>query len=115
MPSPAAVTQRELLGLILGCAARSSATFGQAEFAILAAGGGPDPRTLTRELLLDLAIRGWIELRVRIAGGSESAVESRNWEFELRAERNWDAQMIDCACYALTDKGESRPHRASGR
>ena len=39
---PIPVSQRELLGLIMGCAVRESATFHQAEFAVAAAGGGPD-------------------------------------------------------------------------
>ena len=73
-PPPLPVSQRELLGLIMGCAARSSATFNQAEFAVTAAGAGPDTRPLTRELLIDLAIRGWIELR----RGSPTVVRSRS-------------------------------------
>jgi hypothetical protein len=115
IPSPVPVSQRELLGLIMGCAGRSSATFTQAEFAVVAAGGGPEPRALTRELLTDLAIRGWIELRVRLAGGNEAEVERRRWEFEFAAERNWDEAVPDCACYVLTDAGRGRLLRTTGR
>jgi hypothetical protein len=105
---PIPISQRELLGLVLGCAARRSATFSQAEFALIAAGAGPDPRPLTRELLTDLAIRGWIELRHRCLGGGEDPIERRRWEFEFAAERNWDNPVEDCACYALTDWGRER-------
>lgn len=115
LPSSDQVSQRELLGRILGCAARTSATFNQAELAVIGASGSSDPRSLTQELLLDLTIRGWIELRVRIAGGGETGVEPRNWEAELRAERNWDARMVDCACFALTDRGHERLRRRSAR
>ncbi len=69
-PPSLPVSQRELLGLIMGCAARTSATFNQAEFTLIAASAGPDVRTLTRELLNDLAIRGWIELRRRLPTGA---------------------------------------------
>jgi hypothetical protein len=113
-PPPLPVSQRELLGLIMGCAARGSATFKQAEFAVIAAGAGPEARPLTRELLNDLAIRGWIELRARRAGG-EVAVERRRWEFELAADRNWAEQTPDCACYVLTEKGRGRLLRTVGR
>jgi hypothetical protein len=109
------VSQRELLGLIMGCAARRSATFSQAEFALIAAGAGPDPRPLTRELLTDLAIRGWIELRLRYADGHEGELERRRWEFELTAERNWEHPVADCACYVLTERGHERLARRLGR
>ncbi len=112
---PVPVSQRELLGLILGCAARRSATFSQAEFALIAAGAGPDPRPLARELLTDLAIRGWIELRLRNAGGGEGEVERRRWEFEFAADRNWHDPVADCACYVLTERGRARLARTSGR
>ncbi len=114
-PPPLPVSQRELLGLIMGCAARSSATFNQAEFAVTAAGAGPDTRPLTRELLIDLAIRGWIELRARLADGGEIEVERRRWEFEFAADRNWGQQVPDCACYVLTEKGRGRLLRTVGR
>lgn len=112
---PIPVTQREMLGLIMGCAVRESATFNQAEFAVAAAGGGPDRRKLTRELLTDLAIRGWIELRVRLADGEELRTERRRWDFELAADRNWEPDPRDCACYALTDKGRERLLRTEAR
>ena len=55
---PTPVSQRELLGLALGCAALRSATFSQAEFALLAGGvAAPEVRTLARELLTDFAIQ----------------------------------------------------------
>jgi hypothetical protein len=113
--SPVPVGQRELLGLIMGCAGRGSATFTQAEFAVVAAGGGPEARALTRELLTDLSIRGWIELRVRRAGGNEAEVERRRWEFEFAADRNWDEAVPDRACYALTDTGRGRLLRTTQR
>jgi hypothetical protein len=112
---PIPVSQRELLGLIMGCAARQSATFSQAEFALIAAGAGPEPRPLARELLTDLAIRGWIELRVRFADGSEGEIERRRWEFEFAAERNWDDPVTDCACYVLTERGRGRLTRTFAR
>jgi len=114
-PPPVPVSQRELLGLIMGCAARESATFHQAEFAVAAAGGGPDRRALTRELLTDLVIRGWIELRARLASGEELAAERSRWNFELASERNWDPSPSGCACYALTEKGRGRLLRTAGR
>lgn len=114
-PSPQPVSQRELLGLIMGCAARRSASFSQAEFAIYAAGAGPEPRALARELLIDLAIRGWIELRVRFADGSEGPIERRRWEFEFAADRNWGEPVEDCACYALTERGLRRLLRSRAR
>ena len=111
----APVSQRELLGLVLGCAARRSASFAQAEFALIAAGAGPDPRPLARELLTDLAIRGWIEIRLRTADGGEQEIERRHWEFEFAEERNWEEPVTDCACFALTERGLERLGRASGR
>ena len=114
-PPPLPVSQRELLGLILGCAARDSATFNQAEFAVAAAGGGRDPRGLTRELLTDLAIRGWVEIRVRLAAGDETRVERRRWDFELASDRNWEPEARTCARYALTEKGRGRLLRTDGR
>ena len=112
---PLPVTQRDMLGLIMGCAVRESATFNQAEFAVAAAGGGPDRRKLTRELLTDLAIRDWIELRVRRADGDELRLERRRWDLELSSERNWEPDPGDGACYALTDKGRGRLLRADAR
>ena len=114
-PSPGPVSQRELLGLIMGCAGRGSATFMQAEFAVVAAGGGPEARRLTRELLTDLSIRGWIELRVRLAAGKEREVDRQRWEYEFAAGRNWDEAVPDCACYVLTEKGRGRLLRTVGR
>jgi hypothetical protein len=114
-PAHVEVSQRELLGLVRGCAARRSATFTQAEFALIAAGAGPDSRPLARELLTDLAIRGWIEIRSRLADGGEGEIERRHWEFEFAADHNWEGPVTDCACYALTDRGRERLGRASGR
>lgn len=115
LPEPAAVSQRELLGLLLGCAARRSATFSQAAFALRAAGCGPDVRPLTRELLTDLGIRGWIEMRLRLANGDEVEIERRLWEFELTAERNWVEDYAQVSCYALTAKGRDRLLRVADR
>lgn len=106
--SPLPVSQRELLGLIMGFAARESASFSQAEFAIVAAGGGPSARGLARELLSDLAIRDWIELRARAADGEEHRIERRRWELELAAEDNWSESRADSVRYALTAKGRTR-------
>jgi hypothetical protein len=112
---PLPVSQRELLGLIMGCAARRSATFSQAEFAVVAAGGGPDARALTRELLTDLTMRRWIELRLRLPSGDEAEIEWRHWELEFVAERNWEGPVANCACYAFTDKGRERLFRTHRR
>jgi hypothetical protein len=112
---PLPVSQRELLGLIMGCAARHSATFSQAEFAVVAAGAGSGARALTRELLTDLAMRRWIELRLRLPAGGEIEIEWRHWELEFVAERNWEGPVTDCACYALTDKGRERLFRTHRR
>ena len=114
-PPSLPVSQRELLGLIMTCAARTSATFNQAEFVLIAASAGPDVRALTRELLNDLAIRGWIELRRRLAAGGEVEVERSSWAFEFASERNWDGAASDCARYALTNAGRERLWRRAGR
>ena len=107
------VSQRELLGLALGCAALRSASFGQAEFALLAAGArATEVRMLARELLTDFAIRGWIELRRRHADQGEDAIARRDWEAELAAERNWGEPAVGCALYALTDPA-TRSSRAA--
>lgn len=104
-----AATQRELLGLILGCAVRGSASFSQALHATAAATGDGDADDLTRELLSDLAIRGWIELyRVR-PDGTEAQVERLRYELELADRRNWDERSeTPRARYALTEKGRGQ-------
>jgi hypothetical protein len=113
-PTSLPVSQRELLALIMGCAARTSATFNQAEFTLIAASAGPNVRTLTRELLNDLAIRGWIELRRRLPEG-EKEVERVDWAVEFAAERNWDGATPDCVRYALTEAGRERLWGRAGR
>jgi len=113
---PTPVSQRELLGLALGCAALRSASFSQAEFALLAGGvAAPDVRTLARELLTDFAIRGWAELRRRHADHGEDAIARRDWEAELAAERNWGEPAAGCALYALTEPGRVVLARGSER
>lgn len=104
-----AATQRELLGLILGCAVRGSASFSQALYATEGATGDRDAGDLTRELLSDLAIRDWIELyRVR-PDGTEAQVERLRYELELADRRNWEqSSETPRARYALTEKGRSQ-------
>jgi hypothetical protein len=104
--SPIAISQRELLGLILGCAVRGSASFTQALQAAAAATRATGSRTLTRELLSDLAIRDWIEFRIERPGGGEVAIERLRYELELTADRNWDERSTAPRVrYALTGKG----------
>jgi hypothetical protein len=110
-----APSQRELLDLVLGCATESSATFGEPEDALGRARAADDPRALARELLIDLAIRGWIEVRVRFADGGEGEVPRRRWEYEFAADRNWGVPIADCACYALTDRGHQHLIRSLQR
>jgi hypothetical protein len=101
-----AATQRELLGLILGCAVRDNASFGQALYAVERATDDAEPQTLTRELLSDLAIRDWIELRRETPEGGEVRVERLRYELELADPRNWDERSLEPrARYALTEKG----------
>ncbi len=102
-------TQRELLGLILGCAVRGSASFSQALHAAAQATGDSDARDLTRELLSDLAIRDWIALyRIR-PDGTEAEVERLRYELELADRRNWDEHSdTPRARYALTEKGRGQ-------
>jgi hypothetical protein len=102
-------TQRELLGLLLGCAARTSASFTQALAAADRATGRKDARTLTRELLSDLAIRDWIELCRERPGGTEAPIPRLHYELELAAARNWDEQSGEPRVrYALTEKGRGQ-------
>lgn len=104
-----AATQRELLGLILGCAVRGSASFSQAMHAAGPATGDRDAHDLTRELLSDLAIRDWIELRRVRPDGTEIQVERLRYELELADSRNWDEQSgTPRARYVLTEKGRGQ-------
>lgn len=104
-----AYTQRELLALVLACAAGASASFTQARHAVGKAIGDPNPRPMTRELLSDLAIRNWIELRRRAGDGSETPVPRIHYELELANDVNWDEQAATGrARYALTEKGRER-------
>lgn len=101
-------TQRELLGLILGCAVSESASFSQALHAIASATRREDARALTRELLSDLSIRGWIELRTPGPTGSELAVPRIHYELELADDRNWQESSPDRTRYVLTEKGSAQ-------
>jgi hypothetical protein len=101
--------QRELLGLILACAASGSASFSQALYATKEARSDADARGLTRELLSDLAIRGWIELRKPGSAGGEIEVPRIQYELELAADRNWEeANGDERARYVLTEKGRAQ-------
>ena len=105
----AGFSQRELLGLILGCAANGSASFSQALYATEGALPDGESRTLTRELLSDLSIRGWIELRKPGPVGDALEVPRIHYELELAADRNWDeAAGSDRTRYVLTDKGRAQ-------
>lgn len=104
-----AYTQRELLAMVLACAAATSASFTQARHAIARATGDPDPRALTRELLSDLAIRNWIELCKRDRDATEQPVPRIHYELELANDVNWDEQAASGrARYVLTEKGRER-------
>lgn len=106
---PTAVSQRELLALILGCAADGSASFTAALTATARATGVERPRAMTRELLSDLAIRNWIELRLEGRTGVETPIERLHYELELAADRNWDERAAEPrARFALTAKGRER-------
>ena len=103
------LSQRELLGLILGCAASGSASFSQALYATREARPDFDARALTRELLSDLSIRGWIELRKSGSVGGDIPVPRIQYELELAADRNWEEAAGDeRARYVLTEKGRSQ-------
>ena len=103
------LSQRELLGLVLGCAASDSATFSQALYATREARPDSDARALARELLSDLSIRGWIELRRSGAVGGDVPVPRIHYELELAADRNWDeARGDERARYVLTEKGRAQ-------
>ena len=102
-------TQRELLGVLLGCAAGASASFTEALDAAERATGHADARTLTRELLSDLAIRDWIELCRCRSDGSEAPIPRLHYELELAAQRNWDERSGEARVrYALTEKGRGQ-------
>jgi hypothetical protein len=104
-----AVSQRELLALILACAADCSASFTTALAATERATGVERPRAMTRELLSDLAIRDWIELRLAGRTGVEAPIERLRYELELAADRNWDERAQEPrARFALTAKGRER-------
>jgi hypothetical protein len=104
-----AASQRELLALILGCAAEGSASFTAALAATERATGVERPRAMTRELLSDLAIRNWIELRLEGGTGAETPIERLRYELELAADRNWDERAAEPrAMFALTAKGRER-------
>ena len=103
------ITQRELLGLVLGCAADESASFCAALHVAAQVEHEHDVRALARELLTDLAIRDWIYLLRADEDGSERPLPRSRYEMELAASANWD-QGADCerARYALTDKGRAK-------
>lgn len=103
------LSQRELLGLILGCAVSGSASFTQALHATHGPDAGPEARALTRELLSDLSIRGWIELRQPAPIEGEVPVPRIHYELELAADRNWDdSSGHERTRYVLTDKGRAQ-------
>ncbi len=105
---PTSITQRELLGLILGCAAAGSASFSHALYAAQAATGEPDARGITRELLSDLAIRDWILLERELPGGGGTPIPRLRYELELADDRNWDEHSGELKTrYVLTEKGRS--------
>ncbi len=105
------INQRELLGLVLGCAARESASFCDAlrVAARVRDEHDDDARALARELLTDLTIRNWIYLVRSDEDGSERALPRSRYEMELAAHANWD-ELRDCerARYALTATGREK-------
>jgi len=102
------ITQRELLGLVLGCAAQRSVSFCSA-LRVAARMDDDDPRALGRELLTDLAIRAWIYLVREEEDGSEIPLSRSRYEMELAADDNWDEiGGCDQVRYALTEKGRAR-------
>lgn len=104
-----AYTQRELLAMVLACAATGSASFTQARHVVARATGDTDPRALTRELLSDLAIRNWIVLCKRGRDAAEHPVQRIHYELELANDVNWDEQAATGrARYVLTEKGRER-------
>ena len=103
------VTQRELLGLILGCAAKRSASFPQALYTVSNAIDTPDPGALARELLTDLTIRDWIVLVRADPDGTESALPRTRYEMELGTDTNWHQfPRTAQARYVVTEKGREK-------
>lgn len=99
---------RELLIAVLACATGRSASFADALAAVEGAAANGDRRGLARELLGDLAIRDWIELR-RTALDGEAPVARQLYELELSDRRNWDERPIRARVrFALTEKGRDR-------
>lgn len=103
------ITQRELLGMVLGCAAHGSASFCAALRVAARMDEVADVRVLARELLTDLTIRDWIYLLREDEQGSERPVPRLRYEMELAAHANWD-EIGGCelARYALTEKGRAK-------
>jgi len=103
-------THCELLRRILACATRGSAAFANADNAICQVTGAAQSRALARELLTDLAIRGWIALCRQQRDGSDALIAWRRYELELSDERNWvDARAGDNGVrYALTERGRDK-------
>ena len=102
------ITQRELLGLVLGCAAHGSASF-SAALRVAAQVDDDDPRALGRELLTDLTIRAWVYLLRQEEDGREIPLPRSRYEMELAADANWDEfGGYEQARYALTEKGRAK-------
>ena len=102
----AATGPRALLVAVLESALDGSASFADA-LQVVERSGSAEPRAVTRELLGDLAIRSWIELRA-VALGREEPVPRRRYELELTDARNWDRTAKPAVVYALTDTGRER-------
>jgi len=103
------ITQRELLGLVLGCAAQGSANFCVALRVAERMDDDADPRALGRELLTDLTIRAWIYLLREEEDGREVPLPRSRYEMELAADGNWDEMGgYEQARYALTEKGRAK-------
>ena len=97
---------RALLVAVLATALEGSASFADA-LRVVERSGSDNPRAVARELLGDLAIRSWIELRA-VALGREEPVPRLRYELELTDARNWDPEGRPAVRYALTDTGRER-------
>jgi hypothetical protein len=103
-------THYGLLGRIAVCATHGSVGFANAANAICQVTGHAESQALARELLTDLAIRGWIALCRQQRDGSDAPIEWRHYELELSDDRNWvDERAGERGLrYALTERGRDK-------
>jgi hypothetical protein len=98
------------MGAILERANGRSASFHDADRVVAAGCAHLDSRLLTRELLTDLSIRGWIELCAHGPDGDELPIPRIRSEAQFIEPRNW-APDGPPTRYRLTAKGRARMAR----